>query len=123
GAVYFALAAYVPISRSLPPGNSTRTWLDAWVPLVPWLGPVYVLGMLPIALLPLYFRGALSPRAFRQYAVAIIGGALVTYAVYLLYPTEIRRPALPAEPLARCCLALAQAARSPRGILPSGHAF
>jgi len=122
-ALYAALAAYLPISRHLPPGHSTRTALDAWIPVVPWLGLVYVLGMAPIALLPLLFHALLPREAFARYAHIIIGGALASYVIYLAYPTEIHRPPLPAEPLAAWCLGLAYAARSPRGIFPSGHAF
>lgn len=122
-AVYLILAAYLPISRVLPPGHSTRTFLDGWVPLVPWLGPVYVLGMVPFALLPFLLWRWLPPATFRRYALATITGALATYAVYFLYPTEIHRPPLPADPLERWCLGLAYAARRPTGILPSGHAF
>jgi hypothetical protein len=124
-ALYLVLAAYLPLSRLLErlPGHSTATWLDAYLPVVPWLGPVYVLGMVPIALLPLVFARRLPPDHFRRYALATIAGALVTYAVYGLYPTEIRRPPLPQEPLARACLGLAYAARSPHSLFPSGHAF
>lgn len=122
-ALYLVLAAYLPLSRALPAGHSTRTFLDAWVPIVPWLGPVYVLGMLPIALLPALFYALLPARRFERYAATVIVGALVSYAVYLVYPTEIHRPPLPREPAARWCMALAYAARSPRGIFPSGHAF
>src|SRR5581483_6164326 len=114
--VYAALAAYLPVSRLLPPGHSTRTAIDAYVPLVPWLGPLYVAGMVPIALLPWFIWARLPRREFLRYAAAISGGALLTYVVYAAYPTEIHRPPLPGDPLARWCLGLAYAARSPRGI-------
>ena len=122
-AVYAVLAAYLPLSRRLPPGRPLRTRLDDALPLVPWLGPVYVLGMLPIAVLPLLFHRWLPPPAFQQYGLALIAGALASYAVYLCYPSEIQRPPLPEAPFARWCLGLAYAARSPRGLFPSGHAF
>jgi hypothetical protein len=121
--LYLALAAYLPISRILPPGRSTWTPPDAWMPLVPWFGPVYVLGMAPIALLPVLFYRRLPATRFRRYALAVTAAAVLSYAIYLIYPTEIRRPPLPELPSARWCLGLAYAARGARGILPSGHAL
>lgn len=120
-AIYLAIAAYLPISRWLPPGRSFATSLDALLPLAPLLGPVYVFGMVPIALLPLVFYGRLTLADFRRYAAGTIAGALATYALYFLWPSEIRRPPLPEDPVSRACLALAYSVRSPRGVFPSAH--
>jgi hypothetical protein len=122
-ALYAILAAYLPISRILPAGHSLRIALDERLPLVAWLGPVYVIGMVPIAALPLLFQQWLPEPYFRQYAAVTMAGALISYAAYFLYPSEIQRPPLPEAPAARWCLGVAYAARSPRGIFPSGHAF
>ena len=119
---YTLLAAYLLVERWVRGEGSTATVVDRYVPLVPWLGPVYVLGMVPMALFPALFPLWLKPDEYRQYALAIALGAGTSYIIYALFPTVMQRPPLP-EGAAGWALGLAYAARRPHNAFPSGHAL
>ena len=121
--VYLALAAYLPISRRIQGEASTRTRLDEWDGVAWALGPLYVFGMLPIAVLPVALCWALVSAQYGHYSASVLIGAGISYLVYALYPARVKRPPLPTEDVPRFCLEVAYRARSEYNPLPSGHAL
>lgn len=122
GAVVLVLGLYVPINHltATLPAAAPETWVDRAVPFDPAWVPVYELLYL-FLFLPVVLPS--SREAFRRIAAAYAGTALVSYAVFLLYPVHFTlRPTIEStEGFGAWVLALTHVIDTPSNCLPSLH--
>jgi membrane-associated phospholipid phosphatase len=85
---------YVPINRLVQGGVVLQTPLDAWIPFWPAWALPYLLGIAWWWGCFIWAAWKMDEVRYRAFVVGAIATMLSSYAVYLLYPTYVERPAL-----------------------------
>lgn len=95
------------------------TWVDRSVPVVPWT--VWVYASYPLQFAATFFTEP-SRRRLNRWLWAVLAVNLVSNVVFLLWPTTIQRPPVPAaDPWTAGAFARLHAIDTPASCLPSLH--
>ena len=95
------------------------TWVDRSVPVVPWT--VWVYASYPLQFAATFFTEP-SRRRLNRWLWAVLAVNLVSNVVFLLWPTTIERPPVPAaDPWTAGAFARLHAIDTPASCLPSLH--
>ncbi len=120
--VVLVLALYVPLNHftATLPAAAPETWVDRAVPFEPAWVAVYELLYL-FLLLPVVLPS--GREAFRRIAAAYVVTALVSYAVFLVYPVHFTaRPRITStDTIGAWVLAMTHVIDTPSNCLPSLH--
>jgi membrane-associated phospholipid phosphatase len=101
------------------PALLPMTWVDRSVPVVPWT--VWVYASYPLQFVATFFVEERRAR-LNRWLWAVLAVNLVSNVVFLLWPTTIERPAVPAtDPWTAAAFAKLHAIDTPASCLPSLH--
>jgi membrane-associated phospholipid phosphatase len=114
---------YFPINRSVTGGVVLATRWDPLVPFWPIWAVPYALSLLWWAGCFVWATWAMDTDRFRALAVGTIATMLTSYAVYLIYPTYVQRPALTGDGLPIDLLRFIYANDRVNNAFPSGHTY
>lgn len=117
------MALYFPINRAVQGGAQLSLLIDRLIPLYPWTVIPYLGGTLLFILLPVWATFRARAGEFEAYTVSVLLAAIVSYVVYIVFPTFVIRPeSLPQDVFSKIVTVLYQADRA-YNAAPSGHAF
>ena len=83
---------YFPVNRIARGGVSLATPLDLYVPFWPIWAVPYLLSLAWWEGCFIWAAIKIAPRTFRAFVIAASAVMVVSYAIYLLYPTYVERP-------------------------------
>ena len=97
--------------------------IDQNIPLYPPAIVPYLLGSLLFVIFPIWAAIYVKPKEFEAYTVSILAVTVISYLVYLIFPTFVSRPDITSSDVfSRMIDMLYQADRS-YNAAPSGHTF
>jgi membrane-associated phospholipid phosphatase len=118
-----AQSAYVPINRIARGGVVLATPWDAAIPLWPmWVIP-YLLGIGWWIAFSIWAALEMDDGLYRAFVAGGLAVMIVSYAVYLLYPTYVQRPTLTGDDWPTRLMRLVYGADRAYNAFPSGHTY
>lgn len=114
---------YLPINRTIQGGVVLATSWDDYFSLWPiWVLP-YLLSLAWWTGCFIWAAWKMEDNLYRAFVISLVGVMLVSYMVYILYPTYVVRPALEGNDLWTQVLALLYANDRVNNAFPSGHTY
>ena len=122
-AVLIALVLYFPINRVVSGGTELKLGIDDSIPLwSPAIVP-YLLGVLLFIGAPIWAAIYAKPREFKAYAVSIILLSVVSYAIFIVFPTFVTRPEIESGDIFSVAINWLYQNDEVNNAAPSGHTF
>lgn len=116
-------ALYFPVNRYVTGGVHLITPIDHHIPLWPiWTVP-YVLSIIWWEASIVWAALKMDARLYRAFVIALSSVMVVSYAIYLLYPTYIVRPSLEGNGFAISLLRFVYGNDRVYNAFPSGHTY
>ncbi|MGD8793450.1 MAG: phosphatase PAP2 family protein [Anaerolineae bacterium] len=114
---------YFPINRIMKGGVILEIPWDAYFPLRPvWIAP-YLLSLAWWTGCYIWAAWKMADRAYQALFISVITVALISYAIYILYPTYVVRPAVEPDGLASRWVVHLYANDRVNNAFPSGHTY
>jgi membrane-associated phospholipid phosphatase len=117
------LAMYFPINRFIQGGVQLRLSIDRYIPLYPPFIIPYLLGSLSFIGLPAWAAVKAKSGQFESYAISILLASVVSYVVYIAFPTFVTRPEITSSDMFSSAIALLYQNDRAYDAAPSGHTF
>ena len=118
-----AMALYFLINRLVRGGVSLDLPLDRLIPLYPpFVAPYFLADVLFIGL-PVWAAWRAKAGEFETYALCLLLATLISYVVYITFPTYVNRPEVFGQDYFSRAVALLYRADQAHNAAPSGHAF
>jgi membrane-associated phospholipid phosphatase len=118
-----SMLLYFPINRLMQGGAQLSLPLDQDIPFYPPFIIPYLLGNLIFVGLPLWAAIRARSGEFEAFAVSLLLATIVSYIVYITFPTYVARPdIMSGDVFSNAISTLYQTDRS-YNAAPSGHAF
>lgn len=122
-AVFIALILYFPINRVVSGGIELKLGIDDSIPLwSPAIVP-YLLGILLFIGAPIWAAIYAKPREFKAYAVSIILLSVVSYVIFVAFPTFVTRPEIESGDIFSVAIDWLYRNDEVNNAAPSGHTF
>lgn len=121
--ILIVLALYFPINRLAHGGIPLSLPIDKFIPLYPPAVVPYLLADLLFVGFPIWAAIRAKPQEFEAYAVSIITATLISYLVYLIFPTFVVRPDITSTDIFSKLLAMVYQTDRAYNATPSGHTF
>lgn len=114
---------YFPVNRMADNGTVIKTALDDRIPLMPIWAVPYLIGL--IWWVASYVWAALKMEAglYKQFVFALTAVMMVSYIIYLLYPTYMVRPALEGQGWEMDLMRFIYGNDRVYNAFPSGHTY
>ncbi len=117
------MALYFPINRFAHGGAELSLTLDRYIPFIsPFIIP-YLLGSLLFVALPIWAAFRLKPGEFESYVISLLLATLISYLVYITFPTYVTRPEIASKDIFSRAISILYQADLAYNAVPSGHAF
>jgi len=123
GSIIVIQLLYFPINRTVQGGVVLKTPLDAYIPLWPIWAVPYLLSIAWWIACFLWATWRMEEDLYRAFALGIIVVMLVSYFIYILYPTYIERPSLENGNWATALLRFVYSHDRVYNAFPSGHTY
>jgi len=121
--IFIVLALYFPINHFAKGGIQLLLPFDKLVPFFPPAITVYLLGSILFVVFPIWAAWKVKPYDFEPYFISVIFAAMVSYVVYLVFPTFVNRPEITSQDIfSKAIIWLYQTDRA-YNAAPSGHTF
>ncbi len=121
--ILVVILLYFPINQLIRNGVQLSLPIDANIPLYPPAVVPYLLGTLLFVTFPILTALFIKPREFDAYAISVLTATIISYLVYLIFPTFVTRPEITSDDFfSKVIVLLYQADRS-FNAAPSGHTF
>ena len=117
------LALYFPVNRLAHGGVQLSLLIDKLIPLYPPAVIPYLLGDILFIGFPIWVALRVKPREFEAYAVSLIFATMVSYFVYLIFPTFVVRPEISSTDVFSKMLIIIYQTDKAYNAAPSGHTF
>lgn len=114
---------YFPINRALQGGVTLATPWDRLIPLWPIWAVPYLLGIVWWLGFLIWATWKMDDTLYQAFVVAGLVAILVSYAIYLLYPTYVDRPSLVGNDWLTELLRLIYTHDRSYNACPSGHTY
>jgi len=115
---------YFPINRFVSHGVSLKTFLDESISLIPVFVIPYLIGATLILFMPLFFIYKLSEEDFKKYVLVFLSSTILSYLIYLIFPTYVDRPLIQSQnDIFSKLLTLLYSVDKSYNAAPSGHTF
>jgi len=121
--ILIVLALYFPVNRLAHSGVQLSLPIDKLIPLYPPAVVPYLLGDILFIVFPIWAALRIKPGEFEAYAVSILIATLLSYFVYLIFPTFVTRPAITSTDLFSKVLVVIYQTDRAYNAAPSGHTF
>ncbi len=121
--ILIALALYLLVNRVAGDGVQLILPIDKLIPLYPPAIAPYLLGDLLFVALPVWAAIYVRPKEFEAYAISILSATMVSYLIYLIFPTFVVRPEVVPDDLFSKIIALLYHTDRVYNAAPSGHTF
>jgi len=121
--ILIVLALYFPVNRLAHGGVQTLLPIDKLIPLYPPAVIPYLLGDLLIVGFPIWAAIKARPGEFEAYAISVLMVAIISYLVYLIFPTFVARPAISSTDIFSKMLEFIYSSDRAYNTNPSGHTF
>lgn len=120
--ILFAIGAlYFPINQSASGGRELELGIDRFIAFSPpWVVP-YLVGSALMVVIPLWACFGMETFLFRRYMMANLFATVVSYIVYLGFPTYVSRPNIHGSDVFSWMLRQVYAADRSYNAFPSGH--
>lgn len=113
---------YFPINRKIRKGHCLKTNTDDLIPFIPFFSIFYIgVYVLAISFMTIAFGKSLIE--FKQFIFALSLAGLISYLIFILFPTSIDRPEIKAKGFFNYLVKLIYKLDKPYNVFPSGHAF
>jgi signal transduction histidine kinase len=116
-------ALYFPINRSVRGGLVLATPWDAHIPLWPIWALPYLLGLAWWAGCFVWAARKMDDDLYKAFITSLVAVNLVSYTIYLLYPTYVVRPSLEGDGWPMALMRLIYSQDRAYNAFPSGHTF
>lgn len=114
---------YIPINRTIQGGVVLNTPLDDAIPLWPiWVIP-YLLSLLWWAASFIWAAWRMDDDLYRAFVISVVSVMLVSYVVYILFPTYVLRPAVTGSDWPSRVVAMLYESDRVNNAFPSGHTY
>jgi membrane-associated phospholipid phosphatase len=121
--IIVVILVYFPINQLMHDGVQLALPIDASIPIfAPAIIP-YLFGAAMFVVLPILAALYVKPREFEAYAVSILTATIISYLVYLIFPTFVSRPELTSDDFFTKIIAILYNADRSYNAAPSGHTF
>lgn len=114
---------YFPINRAVQGGVVLDTPWDAYIPLWPIWAVPYLLSMVWWVACFVWAACKMDDTLYRAFVIGMAAVMLVSYAIYLLYPTYIVRPLLEGDTWSMALVRLIYSHDRTYNACPSGHTY
>jgi len=121
--ILIVLALYFPINRLAHGGTQLPLPIDKFIPLYPPAVVPYLLADLLFVGFPIWAAIRVKPQEFEAYAVSILTATLISYLIYLVFPTFVIRPDITSTDVFSKLLAMVYQTDRAYNATPSGHTF
>jgi membrane-associated phospholipid phosphatase len=121
--IWAAMALYFLINRLVRGGVSLDLPVDKLIPLYPPFVAPYLLADGLFVALPVWAALRAKAGDFETYALCVLLATLVSYVVYISFPTYVNRPEVFGQDWFSRAVALLYRADQAHNAAPSGHAF
>ena len=121
--ILIVLALYFPVNRLTHGGVQTLLPIDKLIPLYPPAVVPYLFGDLLIVGFPIWAAFKARPGEFEAYTISILLVAIVSYLVYLVFPTFVTRPEISSTDVFSKMLEFIYQSDRAYNTNPSGHTF
>ncbi len=121
--ILIVLALYFPVNRLAHGGVQLSLPIDKLIPLYPPAVVPYLLADILFIVFPIWAALRVKPGEFEAYAVSILMATLLSYFVYLIFPTFVTRPAITSKDLFSKVLLIIYQTDRAYNAAPSGHTF
>lgn len=114
---------YFPINRTVTGGIVLDTPWDVWFPLwTIWVIP-YLLSLVWWTGCLIWATWKMEPATYRAFVVSFVAVMLISYIIYIVYPTYVIRPPLQGNDLLTEAMRLLYANDQVNNAFPSGHTY
>ena len=121
--ILIILALYFPVNRLTHGGIQTILPIDKIIPLYPPAIVPYLLGDLIIVGFPIWAAVKAKSHEFEAYTISIILVAIVSYFIYVVFPTFVTRPEVSSTDVFSKMLLFVYHSDRAYNTDPSGHTF
>jgi membrane-associated phospholipid phosphatase len=121
--ILVVILLYFPVNQLTQHGTQLSLPIDANIPLYPPAIVPYLIGAALFVVFPVLAALYIKRGEFEAYAISILTATIISYLVYLTFPTFVTRPEITYNDIfSRAIIVLYQADKS-FNAAPSGHTF
>jgi membrane-associated phospholipid phosphatase len=121
--ILVVLVLYFPINQLMRHGTQLSLPIDADIPLYPPAIVPYLIGTVLFVVLPILAAIYIKRGEFETYAISILIATIISYLVYLIFPTFVTRPEITSNDVFSRIIAILYQADRSYNAAPSGHTF
>lgn len=121
--ILIALSLYFPINRTAHGGMQLQLPFDRNIPLFPPAIVPYLFGTALFVGFPIWSAIRAKPREFEAYAISILLATVISYFVYIVFPTFVARPEIVSSDIFSKAIEILYKNDKAYNAVPSGHAF
>jgi membrane-associated phospholipid phosphatase len=114
---------YFPINQSVTGGVSTLLPIDDYIPLAPIWAVPYLLSIVWWGISVTWATYRVEVRFFVQFFICLLLTVLISYVIYLLFPTYVDRPKVTDEDVFTKMILFIYGNDRPYNVLPSNHTY
>jgi membrane-associated phospholipid phosphatase len=121
--VIVILALYFLINRLVSNGRELSFPVDQYTPLIPVFIVPYLFGTFVFIIFPIWAAIYVKLGEFEAYVISILTATLVSYLIYIFFPTFVARPEIVSQDVWFKLLTILYQTDKFYNAVPSGHTF
>jgi membrane-associated phospholipid phosphatase len=121
--VIVILALYFLINRLVSNGRELSFPVDQYTPLIPVFIVPYLFGTFVFIIFPIWAAIYVKSGEFEAYVISILTATLVSYLIYIFFPTFVARPEIVSQDVWSKLLTILYQTDKFYNAVPSGHTF
>lgn len=121
--ILVVIMLYFPINQLMLHGAQLSLPIDADIPIYPPAIIPYLIGAALFVIVPVLAALYIKHGEFEAYAVSILTATIISYLVYLIFPTFVARPAITSTDIFSRAISVLYQADKSFNAAPSGHTF